>query len=271
MQINTFLRWLSRVIRPRLAAFLKSWARRAPDLFPPPRLADTEQTSIRLFGNFDASPLSTITKRALFSALALDHRLPGWVMDLEGMSGKKYRIFVNTVMSQLPGESYLEVGSWAGSTAVSAMVNNECSVVCIDNWSEFDGPKKQFERNMKRAANRGNRWELMESDFRQVNFDLIAPRPSVYLFDGPHTDADQFDGIVAAIPALREEFLLIVDDYNFSQVRAGTVRAISQLGLEQLCAVEILTTQNGVHPRLARQASDWHNGYLFAVLRQALP
>lgn len=213
--------------------------------------------------------MGEVTKTAFFQALALEHQLPSWVLELDGMSGRKYRIFVNQIFRALGTASYLEVGSWAGSTAVSVMVNNECRVVCIDNWSEFGGPKKEFQRNMKRASSALNSWELIEEDFRRVDFSSISPRASVYLFDGPHSETDQFDGIVAALPALREEFLLIVDDYNYQRVRTGTKRAIAHLGLEKLCAIEVLTTQNGAHPRLARQVSDWHNGYLFAVVRRA--
>ncbi len=65
----------------------------------------------------------------------------------------------------------------------------------------------------------------MESDFRAVDFGSLG-RFNVYLFDGPHTDKDQHDGVILALPALDDQFVLIVDDWNWQPVRDGTMSAI---------------------------------------------
>ena len=46
------------------------------------------------------------------------------------------------------------------------------------------------------------------------------------LFDGPHTKVDQYDGVVTAQAALEKSYVLIVDDWNWQQVRDGTLQAL---------------------------------------------
>jgi hypothetical protein len=46
------------------------------------------------------------------------------VLKMPGMSGTKYRRFINNLMRILPHPRYLEVGAWAGSTLCSAIDGN---------------------------------------------------------------------------------------------------------------------------------------------------
>jgi hypothetical protein len=69
-----------------------------------------------------------------------------------------------------------------------------------------------------------------------------------------------------ALPCLDPEFVFIVDDWNWSPVRKGTLRAIERCGLTVRFAAEIRTSLDDVHPILTGKYSDWHNGYFIAVL-----
>jgi hypothetical protein len=225
-----------------------------------------EETSIKLQGNFSRSLYGARLKNSLERALEINHKLTDFVLNMSGMSGRKYRSLINTLVEGVPAPRYLEVGSWAGSTASAVMWKNAVDVVCIDNWSQFGGPKDAFLVNTNLAANEKTTMTLIESDFRAVQWGAL-PKSNIYLFDGPHTEVDQYDGIVIAQPALEESYILVVDDYNWPTVRNGTLRAINDLGLTVECAIEIRTTQDDTHPQIAYQAnSDWHNGYYFAVI-----
>ena len=76
---------------------------------------------------------------------------------IEGMSGKLYRFFINTLVRQLGDAAYLEVGSWAGSTLCSAIHDNKVRAVAIDNWSQFGGPKDLFFKNLRTFTTPGAR------------------------------------------------------------------------------------------------------------------
>lgn len=94
----------------------------------------------KISGNFDKYEFSLLVKKSYEMALSLDHKLSSDLLEAEGMSGRKYRYFINNLIGLMENPRYLEVGSWKGSTACAAMYLNKCKVTCIDNWSEFNGP-----------------------------------------------------------------------------------------------------------------------------------
>lgn len=226
-----------------------------------------EETSI-VVKNTKPCKLSHFVDNAIHDALALESKLPNWLLQMQGMSGRLYRRFINNLVGQIDACRYLEVGSWAGSTACSAMYANKCSVICIDNWSQFGGPKETFLKMTSAARSDDVDFTFLEQDFRSVNFAALNPA-DIFLFDGPHSYQDQSDGIKAGQPAVKSTYIQVVDDWNWRQVREGTQDAISKLALNELHRVEIKTTQNDSKPEAAtNQNSAWHNGYFIAVLEK---
>jgi len=213
------------------------------------------------------SPLVRALTQAFEQVAGDATRLTEAVETMEGMSGRRYRRFINFLISQLPHARYLEVGSWMGSTLCAAIHGNRLRAFAIDNWSMFGGPLQQFLGHVAACEVADVELNILTADFRAVDFNSIG-RFNVYLFDGPHEYQDQYDGVHRAQPALDEEFVLIVDDWNWPAVRAGTLDAVRDLGLEVLHAIEVRTTMDDSHPVIARQHSDWHNGYWLAVLRK---
>ena len=190
-------------------------------------------------------------------------------LDIDGMSGRRYRIFANALLRRVPEPRYLEVGVWAGSTLCSAIAGNAIRAVAVDNWSLFGGPRARFLENLARFGT-SSEVRFIESDFRAIAFEDQG-RFNVYLFDGPHTEADQYDGLALALPALDSEFIFMVDDWNWAEVRAGTRRAIERLGLEEIHTIEVRTTADDTHPPhcgFEAKMTDWHNGCFISVLRK---
>lgn len=231
------------------------------------QLSPKEESKITLRGNWLTESTSRL-QIAWFNAIAMNHKLPDSIRFMEGMSGRKYRTLINNLVGSTPNARYLEIGSWAGSTACSAICNNTAAITCIDNWSEFGGPKQNFISNINSCLNDQIEFTLIEKDFRQVDYGNIG-KYNIYMFDGPHREQDQYDGIMLVQPALDSQYTLIVDDWNFPQVRIGTERAIKALGLEVLADITIFSHLDNIHPSLERQNSDWHNGYYIAVVNKS--
>jgi hypothetical protein len=211
-------------------------------------------------------------------ALAVDAALANAVLNtvvdasapfyaIPGMSGRRYRLFINQLVQSLPNPAYLEVGSWAGSTLCSAISGNVLRAVAIDNWSEFGGPKDIFMQNVERCVAPGAEVLFIEGDFRAVDYSSLGTF-NIYLFDGPHEQRDQYDGLSLALPALSSEFVFIVDDWNWERVRTGTFAAIRDTRLSVVYAAEIRTSFDGSQPKNVFGDSDWHNGYYISVLRK---
>lgn len=213
--------------------------------------------------------LAVIVRHALEQAIGGVTKLPPEILAMPGMSGRKYRCFINNLVECLPNPKYLEIGSWAGSTLCSAIFGNNVDAVAIDNWSQFGGPSSKFFTNL--AAFKGAaRVSFFERDFRQVAYAELRGTFGpfgVYLFDGPHEYQDQYDGIVCAQSMVEPCYVQIVDDWNLPAVRNGTMKAINDLGLRINFMAEIRTSVNDAHaPEPFSEKSDWHNGYFIGVL-----
>ena len=239
-----------------------------------------EETSILLEGDFDRNSYSKILRIAFFQSLAINTKIPDWIKFMSGMSGKKYRYFINNSISLIADPRYLEIGCWAGSTACSALYGNEVKALCIDNWSEFTdpktinpslnvkNPKKEFEINTKKVISEKIDFKFIESDFRKINYNEVG-KFNIYFFDGPHEIKDQYDGIAIAQPSLDDIFILIIDDWNTPHIRQGTLEVINDLNIKIISKIEIMTTQDNTMPKFFQcQFSDWHNGYLIAVCQK---
>lgn len=183
---------------------------------------------------------------------------------LGGMSGKKYRAFVNSLIKLLPAPRYLEIGSYMGSTACAAISGNKLKALCIDNWSQFGGPKGSFLSNIEFCLKTSDcDFQFVENDFRKVDYDSIG-KFNVYMFDGPHEDIDQYEGITLIQNALDDVYVLIVDDYNKESIRNSTMKALKDIDSKILASIEIITP----YPGERMKTSDWHNGYFIAVIEK---
>ena len=239
-----------------------------------------EETSISIDGDFEKNSYSKNLKKSFFQALAMNTKLSDEIKFMPGMSGKKYRYFVNNLISLIDDARYLEIGCWAGSTACSALYGNTVKALCIDDWSQFSdpktinpslnvtNPKSSFHANIKKIISEKIDFKFIESDFRKIDYKEVG-KFNIYVFDGPHEVKDHYDGIDIVQSALDEVFVLIIDDWNMPHVREGTLKAIDDLNIKVISKIEIMTTQNDAVPKLLQcQFSDWHLGYFLAVCRK---
>lgn len=209
-----------------------------------------------------AGPLQTAFERAR----QRQGKISKEALELKGWSGVMYRRLINTLLELIEEPRYLEIGVFTGSSLCAALDGNSIDAMAIDNWSQFKGPYQEFYKNLANFKG-NNRVSFLERDFRSVDYKHLGPF-NVYFFDGPHKEQDQYDGVTYTLPALADNFVLIVDDWNKTNVRRGTFRAIADNGLEADFAVQVFTTLDNTHAHPYGERSDWHNGYMLAALRK---
>jgi hypothetical protein len=192
------------------------------------------------------NPLVGPVSAALTQAIAGRGKLAPEIFRLDGMSGRKYRMFIDNLVGMTGDPRYLEIGVWQGSTLCAAIYRNRVRALAIDDWSQFGGAREPLLANPRRFRGEAA-VSLLDRDFRTVDYTAIG-RFNVYLFDGPHGEQVQCDGVRIAQPALDRQFVLIVDDWNWSRVRIGTLRAVTELALRLDFAAEIRTTLDDTHP-----------------------
>jgi len=204
-------------------------------------------------------------KKSMEDAFNETSRLHPDVLDIEGESGKLTRHFYNNILN-IEDARYLEIGVYRGSSVCSAMCNNNATVVCMDNWSEFDA-KDEFLLNFNKFKG-DNDARFIEADCFSVDVSTL-PKFNIYLFDGPHKVQDHFKALTHFIDCLDDEFIFIVDDWNWDCVRIGTLNAIRTLDLKVLYKTEVRTTHDNSHVRWgSHEQKKWHNGIFAAVLHK---
>jgi hypothetical protein len=187
------------------------------------------------------------------------------IITMDGMSGTKTRHFYNNLLNTEDAR-YLEIGTWKGSSVCSAMCGNKAKVVCIDNWSEFGGPKSEFLVNFEKFKGK-NEAIFIENDCYKVDVSVL-PKFNIYMYDGNHSKENHYNALSHYYNCLDDIFIFIVDDWNWNEVREGTMNSIQKLNLKVLYEKAIrLTWDESITPQPELSIS-WWNGIYVAILQK---
>jgi len=200
-------------------------------------------------------------KNAFLNAENSISKVTDQIINMEGMTGRKTRHFYNNLV-QMEDARYLEIGTWKGSSVCSAMCGNSATVVCIDNWSEYGGPKDEFLVNFTNFKGNNNA-NFIEQDCFKVDVSTL-PNFNIYMFDGEHSENSQYLALKHYYQCLDNIFIFIVDDWNEKCVRDGTMRAIEELNLDILYEKEIHTPANCTF-------EGWWNGIFVCICKKNIP
>lgn len=204
-----------------------------------------------------------------------DPRAPKRVLEIDGMSGTKFRIFINELLYRYT-KTYLEVGVWKGSTFCNAIFGNLGTVskaICVDDWSGFGGPKGDFLKNLDMAlasdSKAADRVKVINEDFFKTKevTDEDFRDCQIYFFDGPHKKEDHKKSITHVASKMSDEFILVVDDWNWLGVREGTLDGLEECGFKVYKSVEIRSSVDNEHVKDTKKAQkQWWNGCWIAVV-----
>jgi hypothetical protein len=207
----------------------------------------------------------THIKKAFDDAIISKSKINDEILSIHGMTGVYTRHFYNNLLN-MDDARYLEIGTWAGSSVCSAMFKNKAKVVCVDNWSQYDGPKETFLNNFDKFKGENNA-SFIERDCYSIDVTTL-PKFNIYLYDGDHSHESHYKALSHFYDCLDDIFIYIVDDWNWHSVRNGTNDAISNLNLEVLYDKEVRLTWNEDHTPMDIAHRTWWNGIYVAVLKK---
>ena len=210
-------------------------------------------------------------KNALDRSRREESKLSQTVLNLPGLTSHKVKHFINN-MCEMPDTSYLEVGVYQGAMFASALEGNNIIANAVDNWSdthnvpmkdidikaEKEDTKQVFLKNI-RPYTGGKSVTIVDSD-SEDSLSKIPVKSNVVLYDGDHTVEAHYSFLTKYNSKIDNTFCLIIDDWNWSQVRHGTLRSIEKLGYKVLFKEEIFT--EGEDP------TDFWNGLGIFVLNK---
>lgn len=190
------------------------------------------------------------------------------LLQMDGMTGKKTRHLYNNLLS-MPNARYLEIGTWSGSSLCSAMYKNSIKLIyAVDDWSQFSNSETReiFNKNIKQFGG-DNLVNFFETDFRKMD-PKSMPKFNIYLYDAGHSIEDHYDSLKYMYDCLDDVFIFIVDDWNWPNIRYGTLKAIEAFNLEILFCAERRTTNDDSHPEGKLCGDFYWNGVCVFLLKK---
>jgi len=147
---------------------------------------------------------------------------------LTGYSGKKLVACMQrlaNLWNAADDACYLEVGVFQGLTLLSvAAANPQLACFGIDNFAFFDPDGKNhglvLERQAKLKAGNAKIINLdYEDALERLGDHILDKKVAVYFVDGPHDYRSQLMCLELALPYLRDDAVIIIDDCNYNDVR----------------------------------------------------
>ena len=160
-------------------------------------------------------------KKAIEEADKLTSKIDSDVMsELKGLSSPRVRHLLNNLASQ--AKSYLEVGCYLGGTLRAALHGNEhLTAYAVDNFSMSPDTRNQFFKNTDML-----KFEFFEEDSFSLDVKKIKQPIELYFFDGCHSVDAQYKAVTHFLPAMADEFVMVIDDWDMNKVRVGTHTAM---------------------------------------------
>ena len=213
------------------------------------------------FGNFDLQDSLTLEVDRCIRDSLDGQLLPFSIRILQGMSGQRFRTLLNKLAQIQISGSYLEIGTFKGSTACSALYQNKRSAILVDNWSEFGGPKMTAFSNLSKFCPESN-IQFIESTFEKFYSMPVDQKIFLYFYDGGHSLEEQ-KMAVTLIDSLHFDYLIfVVDDFSWKTVQSGTIEGLKCL---KSTIVKSWTIEPSDNDKFFRYG-EWHNGYFISLI-----
>lgn len=196
-----------------------------------------------------------------------ESKLPQEILDMEGMTGTKTRHLYNNLL-EMECARYLEIGVWQGSSSCAAMYGNKADITLIDDFSGFGGPREKFIVNYEKYVG-DNFAVFLEKDCFKIDLSNWNKRFNIFLADADHSFESQRKIIEYYAPVMEDVFILIVDDYNWEEVRKGTAQGIVDSNLLVVWEHIVRTTDDNSFPDQEVAKNGFWNGIAVFILKKA--
>ena len=150
------------------------------------------------------------------------------ITDLATLTGGLGSPKVWHLLNNLGADSlvYLEIGAFMGASLMATMEGNNLEAYTCDDFRMKPTVKNHFFQNTKKL-----KFTFFEQDCFTIDRSKIKP-VDFYFFDGEHTYDAQYKALTYFIDCMKDEFILVVDDWSNKPVKEGTFDAIRDLKLD---------------------------------------
>ncbi len=230
-----------------------SWALRGPQQWHDPCDARVRVSLVIGAPPLSAARLARGTMKVnIAKAVLEEHRYfvaARPLVNIDGLSSPRVCNFLNRLVSRLDAdECYLEIGTYKGLTLISAALDNlgkKC--VGCDKFRLISSTtgigvmaKRALMSNLARYGGRLGDIAFHHTTSRRLFARGLIDMPvGVYFYDGDHSRAGTYHGMVAAAPYLSERAVVAVDDWNDPTIRRAAARGLRDAQLRILWQREL--------------------------------
>lgn len=161
---------------------------------------------------------------------------------------------------------YFECGVHKGGLFCSAIRNNDNLLYATANDS-FASDETNEDKAWPQFTANGAKCKSPETEFAVIIGDTFEVDPSVivgpidlYLFDADHSYESQRKAMIHFLPAMADEFIVCVDDFDWIEVYRGTEDGVVTSGVDVLFQ-EIFKGND-------HDNDGWWNGFAVFLLRK---
>lgn len=165
-----------------------------------------------------------------------------------------------------------DIGCHKGGSICSMLYGNSNikSATAIDSW-ESDATNEDkaypvFMQYVSRFKPANTELNVIVSDCWQVDLSMIPNKIDLYSYDAGHSKTDQRDALIYYKDMLADEFIYVCDDWEYGDVKAGTLEGIEKGGYEVLFSQELINppgTYENDHLN-----DHWWRGYAVYLLKK---
>jgi len=178
-----------------------------------------------------------------------DIELKKALIKIDSMSTYAIGHIINKICKNLnKNQIYLNVGVWKGFSLIAGMINTQCEVIGIDNFSQFGGPKDLFFKKFNEYKKINH--FFFDLDYKEFfkDFEKKSKFIDFYFYDGEHSYKNQLKNLEIVDQFLRKNSLILIDDINFQEVYDGTMEFMNKSGSNFSVIKLIKTKNNHCHP-----------------------
>lgn len=215
-----------------------------------------------------------LIKDAIEKADRFESKLSQGAIEVPFLGSLKIRALLNNLGAI--SKRYLEIGSHKGGSFCSAIYNNYNleTFIAIDNWKSDElNNEKAFDiflENADRFSPNPINLAVIKSDCFAVDLNgEYAPYLSnfdLYNFDAGHSYAEQKEALIYYKDVLADEFIYCCDDWQYGQVKEGTLAGIREGGFEVIFEQELLNTEPYTEDE--HRNEEWWRGYAVFLLKK---
>lgn len=227
-----------------------------------------------------------LIKEAIEKAERLESKLTSEVIEVPFLGSLKIRALLNNLGAI--STNYLEIGCHKGGSFCSTIYNNPLMLaIGIDSWASDivneDKAYPQFCDNSAKFKNIATYRQIIQEDCFNVNLtkspwniitnemgaqipDFEGALIDLYNYDAGHSFEDQKNALIYYKRILADEFIYVCDDWQYGEVKAGTIAGIEEGGYEILFEKELLNPEGYTEDQHLND--HWWRGYYVALLKK---